>query len=283
MLLSCKRKEKTQATAGEPGSEIKNFYFFLHSLTQLPDPGREHKMKTLLLVVVLTVCEAAPEDLTGKTFSFSKETKTDYVKLIPTNEMLTAITVCLRSFTDLKRGHGLFSMSTTSSSNAFLIFKEDTENRFQLIVKDSSASLFEQEYKLNTWHSVCATWDGKTGVVQLWLDGRPSARKYCTDGTQSSNSLIMIGQEQDSHGGRFDIKQSFVGMMTDVHMWNFVLSPCEIQRYVEDVNYSPGNVINWKALNYEIVGKILVTDKNGVCPCLAKRKMTNILNQSCQG
>ena len=90
-------------------------------------------------------------------------------------------------------------------------------------------------------------------------------------------------QEQDSYGGGFDPQQSFVGMTTDVHMWDFVLSPCEIQRYVEDLNYSPGNVINWKALNYAIVGKILVTDKNDVCPCLAKRKMTNILNQSCQG
>lgn len=42
------------------------------------------------------------------------------------------------------------------------------------------------------------------------------------------NSLQFI-QEQDSHGGGFHINQCFVGMMSDVRMWNYVLSPCEIQ------------------------------------------------------
>ena len=99
-----------------------------------------------------------------------------------------------RSFTDLSRSHSLFSMATPSLFNAFLIFKEDAANRFQLNVKNTAATMVEQDYKLNTWQSVCATWDGQTGLVQLWLDGRPSARRYCTDGTLSSNSLIMIGQ-----------------------------------------------------------------------------------------
>ncbi|KAG7248578.1 hypothetical protein CRUP_008093, partial [Coryphaenoides rupestris] len=37
--------------------------------------------------------------------------------------------------------------------------------------------------------------------------------------------------EQDSHGGGFDAQQTFIGMISDVHMWDFVLSPCEMQRY----------------------------------------------------
>ena len=35
-------------------------------------------------------------DLTGKILNFPKDSNTDYVKLIPTNEVLKAITVCLR-------------------------------------------------------------------------------------------------------------------------------------------------------------------------------------------
>ena len=42
-------------------------------------------------------------------------------------------------------------------------------------------------------------------------------------------------QEQDSHGGGFDINQSFVDMMSDVHMWDSTLSPCEIQSYLDDL------------------------------------------------
>ena len=54
--------------------------------------------------------------------------------------------------------------------------------------------MYGQEYKLNTWQSVCTSWDGKTGLVQLWLDGRPSSKKYCSDGTLSGRTLIMLGQ-----------------------------------------------------------------------------------------
>ena len=89
-------------------------------------------------------------------------------------------------------------------------------------------------------------------------------------------------QEQDSHGGGFDLQQAFIGMIADVHMWDFILSPCEIQRFVDDLNFSPGNVINWRALQYEIVGKILIENKQGMCSCLIKKKVPNIFSQSCQ-
>lgn len=90
-------------------------------------------------------------------------------------------------------------------------------------------------------------------------------------------------QEQDSHGGGFDAQQTFIGMITDVHMWDFVLSPCEIQRFVDDLNFTPGSVINWRALQYETIGKVVVEDKQGMCSCLIKKKMPNTFIQSCQG
>ncbi|KAK0140194.1 Serum amyloid P-component [Merluccius polli] len=179
-------------------------------------------MKSLLIVVMLTVCAAALEDLTGKMLSFPQETKTDHVKLFTTKDEFKAITVCLRSFTDLSRNHGLFSLATPSFANGFLIFKKGASDQVELNVRNKGTTVYGQEYMLNTWQSVCASWDGKTGL------------------------------EQDSHGGGFDLQQAFIGMIADVHMWDFILSPCEIQRFVDDLNFSPGNVINWRALQYEI-------------------------------
>ena len=72
-------------------------------------------------------------------------------------------------------------------------------------------------------------------------------------------------QEQDRMGGDFDADQSFVGMMSDVHMWNYVLSPCEIQRFMDDVNFSPGNVLNWRALDFETVGKVVLEGNQKGC------------------
>ncbi|CAL8341981.1 unnamed protein product [Gadus morhua 'NCC'] len=264
------------------GTENKSFNFSSAVLHNVRNPGREHKMKRLLTVVLLTVCAAAPEDLTGKMFSFPQETKTDHVKLITPREEFKAITVCLRSFTDLSRNHGLFSLATPAFANAFLIFKKSASDQIEMNIRNKGISFFGQEYKLNTWQSVCTSWDGANGLVQVWIDGKPSARRYCSDGTITGHALIMLGQEQDSHGGGFDPQQTFVGMTTDVHMWDFVLSPCEIQRFVDDLNFSPGNVINWRALEYQIVGKIILENKQGACSCLIKKKVSNMFGQSCQ-
>ena len=80
-----------------------------------------------------------------------------------------------------------------------------------------------------------------------------------------SLNVLSSLQEQDTHGGGFDQKQSFVGMMTDVHMWDYTLSACEIQNYVDDLNYTPGNVLNWRAMEYQIVDRVLVEKQEKGC------------------
>ncbi|CAB1334248.1 unnamed protein product [Coregonus sp. 'balchen'] len=61
--------------------------------------------------------------------------------------------------------------------------------------------------------------------------------------------------DQDSFSGRFDQQQSFVGLLTDVHMWDYMLSPCEIQRCTNQINFTPGDMLNWKALDFQTTGR----------------------------
>ncbi|XP_034730507.1 serum amyloid P-component-like [Etheostoma cragini] len=132
-------------------------------------------------------------------------------------------------------------------------------------IRDQKTQYREQDYKPNMWHSVCTTWDSSSGLVQLWFDGRPSIRKYITSEAIRGSPMIIIGQEQDSHGGGFDLKQCFVGMMSDVHMWDYTLSPCEMQKYVDDLNFTPGNLLNWSAMEFQIIDKVLIEDKLMTC------------------
>ncbi|XP_078143315.1 C-reactive protein-like isoform X1 [Centroberyx gerrardi] len=234
----------------------------MHCCTQHPDTCTDHKMKCLLLLVMLTACAAAPQDLSGKMFTFPQQTNSAHVKLETSRSEFSAVTVCLRSFTDLNRAHILFSLATPSAANDFLIFKKTAANEIQLSVRNSDVDVGGQEYKLNTWHSVCATWDSQSGLVQLWLDGKPSAKKFISSGSNiKGKPIIILGQEQDSYGGRFDINQCFIGMISDVHMWDYALSSCEIQRYVDDLNFTPGNVLNWRALQFQITGRVLLENK----------------------
>ncbi|XP_018545084.1 C-reactive protein [Lates calcarifer] len=229
-------------------------------------PATGLKMAPFLLLVMVTVCAAVPQDLSGKVFTFPQETNTAYVRLTTSRQDFSAVTVCHRSFTDLKRDHALFSLATPSHQNDIMIYWEETNKQMQPHIRNAKVGYGGWDYKPYTWHSVCTTWDSASGLVQLWFDGQPSTRRFISSGSNIGGSpIIILGQDQDTHGGGFDSKQSFIGMMTDVHMWDYVLSPCEIHNYVDELNFSPGNVLNWRALDFQITERVLVEEKQKIC------------------
>uniref|UniRef100_A0A673BIV4 Pentraxin family member n=1 Tax=Sphaeramia orbicularis TaxID=375764 RepID=A0A673BIV4_9TELE len=193
-------------------------------------------------------------DLSGKMFIFPQPTNTAQVMLTTSIQNFSAFTVCFRSFTDLRRVHSFFSLATPSVFNEIRILKEG-----------NNVEVAGQGYKLNTWQSICTTWDSASGLVQLWLDGKPSSRKFISSGSNISGPIVIVlGQDQDSFGGGFDAAQSFVGMMSDVYMWDYVLSPCEIQRYMDERNFPTGNVLNWGALEFVTMGRVLIENKQSL-------------------
>ncbi|XP_033983387.1 serum amyloid P-component-like isoform X1 [Trematomus bernacchii] len=225
-------------------------------------------MALYLLLLMLTACAATPQDLSGQMFTFPQETNSAHVRLTTSRTVLSAVTVCFRSFSDLRRDITLFSLSTPSADNDFGIYKLAATDEFEMWIRNTKMDFIGQDYKLNTWHSLCSTWDSGSGLFQMWLDGQPSSRRFMSAGSSISGPIIIVlGQDQDSHGGGFDIAQSFVGMMSDVHMWDHVLSPCEIQNYVHHLHFPPGNVLNWNELEFQIIGRVLIEDKQKVETC----------------
>ncbi|XP_037640548.1 serum amyloid P-component-like [Sebastes umbrosus] len=223
-------------------------------------------MKFLLLLVMLPACAAIPRDMSGKMFLFPQQTTTARVRLTPSKQDFSAVTVCTRSLTDLRRSHSIFSMATPTNENAFLIIWDHTQKDLESHIKNVKSEYLGLDYKPNIWYSICSSWDSESGMVQLWFDGQPLARRYAISGSNITGSpVILLGQEQDSHGGSFDLAQSFVGMMSDVHMWDHALSSCEIQEYVDGVNFPPGNVLNWSALEFQITDRVLIEDKQPIC------------------
>ncbi|XP_008275283.1 C-reactive protein-like [Stegastes partitus] len=229
----------------------------------------DFKMKLLLVLVMLTACAASPRDMSDKMFTFALKSKNNHVQLITSQKSFSALTVCLRSKTDLKRDHALFSLATSSSSNAFLIFWDGANNQIQSEINDDVSDFTRLNYQPNMWHSVCTTWDSESGLVQLWFNGQPLVRKSSSNRTISGSPMIILGQEQDHYGAGFDIGQSFMGMISDVHMWDYVLHSCDIHDYVNESNFHPGNVLNWRALEFTIEGHVLIEDKFPSCQGLS--------------
>uniref|UniRef100_A0A668W1W2 Pentraxin family member n=1 Tax=Oreochromis aureus TaxID=47969 RepID=A0A668W1W2_OREAU len=177
------------------------------------------------------------------------------VRLSTSMQSFTAVTACFRSITDLSRNHNLFSLSTPSFHNGFLVFKEAGNNVIDIYVRNNRVTFTGQDYMLNTWQSICTTWDSESELVQLWLNGKPSIKKF----------IVLIPTLCNLYRSRIPMAGDLTSIMSDVHMWNYVLSPCEIQRFVEDLNFTPGNMINWRALEFEATGRVLVENKITFC------------------
>ncbi len=97
-----------------------------------------------------------------------------------------------RPFTDLRRDHNLFSLATPSADNDFLIFWHATNDDMEVFSRNNDAAFGGADDKLNMWHSICSTWDSSSGLVQLWFDGQPSARKFFSSGSNISGLTVII-------------------------------------------------------------------------------------------
>lgn len=216
-------------------------------------------------LVILSSNVAAIQDMTGKIFTFAKKTSTANVRTSVKGNF-TALTVCHRSFTDIRRDHALFSMSSIDSPNEFLVYYSFPTDSIQVHVRTEIAGFGGLYYKQSAWHSICSTWDPSSGLVQMWFNGRPLTKKFLNPTLlKTVYCVIVLGQDQDSFGGDFDAKQSFEGMMTDVNVWDYVLPSCEIQKYMSELSHVPGNMVNWAALDFNKNGLVWVHDKEENC------------------
>ncbi|KAJ6657053.1 hypothetical protein lerEdw1_003054 [Lerista edwardsae] len=217
-------------------------------------------LPTFLLLLVGSLGSLAQEDLQGKTFIFPEESNTAHVVLRAAPEKpLISFTVCLRHATDLTRGHSLFSYNTKKQDNELLLFKPNA-NQYRLYVGGTYVTFKAPEKEISRPGEVhvCASWESATGIAELWLDGKLLPRKGLKRGYAiGQDASIVLAQEQDSFGGCFDVNQSFVGEISDVYMWESVLTPEEVALVGNDGVLS-GYLIDWRLLDYEAKGYVVV-------------------------
>ncbi|XP_075137182.1 jeltraxin-like [Leptodactylus fuscus] len=195
---------------------------------------------------------------------FPEPTITDYVILNPTQKVLKQMTVCLRSYSDLTRDYGLLSIATPDKDNAFLIYPMPPNN-ISISINNEDI-YFKVDPEVLDWKSSCVTWDSETGLLQLWINGkRYPGRITRTRSPISPQMFVILGQDQDSFGGKFDVAQSFVGEMCDVNMWDYVLPDSLIMAYLYNDNNVNGNTFKWIEGKYRAKGSILVS-KNRFYP-----------------
>ncbi|CAJ1080458.1 serum amyloid P-component-like [Xyrichtys novacula] len=214
-----------------------------------------------LLVFLALLCagHATQEDLSEKVFIFPVQSATSAVKLVPYGQgPFSSLTMCMRFLSSTTRAQSLFSFAIQSQHNAFLLYKPSV-GTYRMHVNGVALDITGLPDKTDEWNSVCWTWDSTNGLTALWINGERSTRRVLgTKVSLEGSPSIILGQEQDSYGGGFDQSQSFVGEITDVHLWNSVISPCEIRAFMDGSTFTSGNLLNWNNMQYTITGPVYV-------------------------
>ncbi|XP_056402307.1 C-reactive protein-like isoform X2 [Hyla sarda] len=202
-----------------------------------------------------------------KLFAFPKESVNSHVKLLPEHSgPFIEATVCMRFHSNLTREYSLFSLATETKHNAFLLFYHPAPRNQLLLSIDNKDQYYDlQGNNFTEWTSLCATWN--SSVQAVWIDGKNYNKNRISDGNIKANPIIIIGQEQDLYGGKFNISESFVGEITDINMWDKALTDDNIIDYFA-ANAINGNILNWNNLSYNLTGGVNKHPYADPYPCI---------------
>ena len=70
----------------------------------------------------------------------------------------------------------------------------------------------------------------------------------------------MLGQDQDSIGGGFEDDEALVGELTELNMWDSVLSESDVAAQYKNCSIPHGSVLSWSLFKDAVHGKVQVIE-----------------------
>ncbi|XP_028835763.1 neuronal pentraxin-1 [Denticeps clupeoides] len=168
-----------------------------------------------------------------------------------------ALTLCMWIKGGAGPGLGTpFSYSVPGQANE-LVLIEWGSNPMELLVNDRAVTL-PLSMSDGKWHHVCVTWSTRDGLWEAYQDGvrRGSGENLSAWHPIKPGGVFILGQEQDTLGGRFDATQAFVGEISDVEMWSHVLTAHDIYSLASCGSHMSGDVITWAESAIELHGGV---------------------------
>ncbi|XP_062292389.1 LOW QUALITY PROTEIN: neuronal pentraxin-1-like [Scomber scombrus] len=168
-----------------------------------------------------------------------------------------AMTICLRLKSGAGPGLGTpFSYAVAGQANE-LVLIEWGNNPMELLINDKAVTL-PITMTDGKWHHVCITWTTRDGVWEAYQDGvkKGSGQNLSPWHPIKPGGTFILGQEQDTMGGRFDVTQSFMGELSDLQFWSRVLTPNEIYSQATCGGHLVGDIMSWSQESVELHGRL---------------------------
>jgi len=211
------------------------------------------RLPIILFLSTLSLCSVS-EGRPDRLVVFTKANKDSYVELFPQHTMaLKAFTLCMRFGSTLPVKDTILFEYRTSRRDELSIWHLKTGG-YGVYVGGKRA-VFKVPDMTSLLSHMCVVWDSNTGLTYLYWNGHRTMMAELQRGyTLQTPGRVILGQDADSYLGKFDQRQSFVGEITDVNMWDHVDALGD--------NVGLGNLINWETVKLQAKGKhVLVVDK----------------------
>uniref|UniRef100_A0A8C4JKM9 Neuronal pentraxin receptor n=1 Tax=Dromaius novaehollandiae TaxID=8790 RepID=A0A8C4JKM9_DRONO len=178
-----------------------------------------------------------------------------YARMKKTLPELYAFTICMWLKSKASGGLGTpFSYSVPGQANEIVLLEWGT-NPLELLINDKVAQL-PLSLKDKAWHHICVAWTTRDGKWAAYQDGEQqgASENLASWHAIKPQGVIILGQEQDTLGGRFDATQAFVGEIAQFGIWDHMLAPAEILAMANCTSHLQGNVIQWEDQAVEVFG-----------------------------
>ncbi|XP_031643182.1 neuronal pentraxin-1-like isoform X1 [Oncorhynchus kisutch] len=249
---------------GQHDNEADSHGYLQRTGYRIPGPRAglhsNNKLDSLLNNLHHTGTNSRKKTKTPDAFQIGFPMRTNYmygkVKMTLLHEIF-ALTLCLWIKGGAGPGLGTpFSYSVPGQANE-LVLIEWGNNPMELLVDDKAVTL-PLSISDGKWHHVCVTWSTRDGEWEAYQDGvkRGSGENLSAWHPIKPGGVFILGQEQDTLGGRFDATQAFMGDISDLQMWANVLTAHDIYSLASCNSHLSGDVITWSENVVELHGGV---------------------------
>uniref|UniRef100_UPI00398EA896 C-reactive protein-like n=1 Tax=Pristiophorus japonicus TaxID=55135 RepID=UPI00398EA896 len=192
-------------------------------------------------------------------FHFSEESLSSYIEIQPLRNMdLSSFTICMWIRTRDFQPRILLSYATKNSDNELVI---SVGLDWGLWIGGHFVNI-PLHFRANEWVHCCLTWKSQSGAVEMWNNGLSERAKYIKKGyVIRTGGTLLLGKDQDGIEGM--LSDAFVGDITNINMWDYVLSPSEIRNLMECRHREKrGNVVGWGKSSVALFGGVKLKEDN---------------------
>ncbi|XP_015238683.1 PREDICTED: neuronal pentraxin receptor [Cyprinodon variegatus] len=162
-----------------------------------------------------------------------------------------------------------FSYSVLGQPNE-LVLLQGVHNPAELLINDKVAQL-PLSLPQDEWQHICVSWTLRDGVWKAYQGGKMKGRGEGLAAWHpiKPGGVLILGQEQDTLGGRFDASQALVGELSQFNLWDRVLKPAEVAALADCSSSALGNIAPWTDQDVDVYGG---ATKESLDPCHAAQR-----------